>query len=150
MRISAWSSDVCSSDLCHVDGALGISQDENVAMSGDSIAHAALSKAEALFDAEHFFDGYKANPEFALRCVETAYEAGARWVVLCDTNGGALPDEIERIVGEVAARIPGERIGIHAHNDTENAVADSPGAVSAGPRQELGEESWREREGLSG
>src|SRR3546814_7783243 len=85
----------------HVDVALGISQDENVAMIGDSIAHAASRKAEALFDAEHFFDGYKANPEFALRCVETAYEAGARWVVLCDTNGGTLPDEVARIVGEV-------------------------------------------------
>src|SRR3546814_18066912 len=78
-------------------------------MIWDSIAHAASRKAEALFDAEHFFDGYKANPEFALRCVETAYEAGARWVVLCDTNGGTLPDEVARIVGEVAASIPGER-----------------------------------------
>jgi len=93
---------------------------------------------EALFDAEHFFDGYKANPEYALSCVKAAYQAGARWLVLCDTNGGSLPHEIERIVGEVARGIPGDRLGIHCHNDTENAVANSLAAIRAGARQVQG------------
>ena len=117
----------------HVDLALGIARDENVAMIADSIAHLARSKDEAMFDAEHFFDGYKANPDFALACVRAAHQAGARWVVLCDTNGGTLPHEIERIVGEVADHIPGDALGIHCHNDTENAVANSLAAVRAGP-----------------
>jgi 2-isopropylmalate synthase len=90
------------------------------------------------FDAEHFFDGYKANPSYTLDCVKAAYEAGARWVVLCDTNGGTLPDEIERIVGEVAKVVPGDHLGIHCHNDTENAVANSLAAVRAGVRQVQG------------
>ena len=90
---------------------------------------------EAMIDCEHFFDGYKANPDYALRCARAAYEAGARWVVLCDTNGGTLPDEIERIDGEVARVIPGDHLGIHAHNDTGNAVANSLAAVRAGARQ---------------
>ena len=119
----------------HVDLALGIARDENIAMIADSIAHLARSKDEAMFDAEHFFDGYKANPGFALACVRAAHEAGARWVVLCDTNGGTLPHEIERIVGEVARHIPGSALGIHCHNDTENAVANSLAAVRAGARQ---------------
>jgi 2-isopropylmalate synthase len=88
-----------------------------------------------LLDCEHFFDGYKANPGYALACAQTAYEAGARWVVLCDTNGGTLPHEIERIVGDVTKRIPGRHVGIHAHNDTEQAVANSLAAVRAGARQ---------------
>ncbi len=122
----------------HVEQALGVSLEENVAMIADSIAHLAATKDEAMFDAEHFFDGYKANPEFALACVKAAHEAGARWVVLCDTNGGTLPHEVERIVGEVARRIPGNALGIHCHNDTENAVANSLAAVRAGARQVQG------------
>ncbi|MGO1120845.1 citramalate synthase [Rhodovibrionaceae bacterium A322] len=119
----------------HVDVALEISHSENIDMIGESIAHMAAKKAEAMFDAEHFFDGYKANPEFALDCLKAAYEADARWIVLCDTNGGTLPHEIERIVGEVSQIIPGSRLGIHCHNDTENAVANSLAAVRAGARQ---------------
>ncbi len=90
---------------------------------------------EVLLDCEHFFDGYKANPKYALACAKAAYEAGARWVVLCDTNGGALPHEVEAIVGEVVKHIPGDHVGIHAHNDTEQAVANSLAAVRAGARQ---------------
>ncbi|HEV7369516.1 citramalate synthase [Arenibaculum sp.] len=122
----------------HVDVALGIAREENVALIRDSVAAARERKGEALFDAEHFFDGYKANPAYALACVEAAAEAGARWVVLCDTNGGTLPHEVEAIVAEVAARIPGERLGIHTHDDTGNAVANSLAAVRAGVRMVQG------------
>ena len=90
---------------------------------------------EVLLDCEHFFDGYKANPGYALACAKAAYDAGARWVVLCDTNGGTLPEEVEAIVGEVAKTIPGDHLAIHAHNDTEQAVANSLAAVRAGARQ---------------
>jgi len=119
----------------HVDTALGIARPENIAMIGESVALAAKRKREVLFDAEHFFDGYKANPSYALEAVMAAAGAGARWIVLCDTNGGTLPHEIERIVAAVAGHIPGERLGIHCHNDTENAVANSLAAVRAGARQ---------------
>ena len=88
-----------------------------------------------MFDAEHFFDGYKANPEYALNCLKQAYDNGARWVVLCDTNGGTLPNEIREIVSDVVKTIPGKNLGIHAHNDTENAVANSLAAVECGVRQ---------------
>jgi 2-isopropylmalate synthase len=118
-----------------VDVALGIGRDENLAMIRESVAHAVKSAPEVLFDAEHFFDGYKDNADYALACAAAAYEAGARWVVLCDTNGGSLPHEIEEIVAKVAKKIPGERLGIHCHNDTENAVANSLAAVRAGARQ---------------
>ncbi|ABC21499.1 putative alpha-isopropylmalate/homocitrate synthase family transferase [Rhodospirillum rubrum F11] len=118
--------------------AIGVPLDENRKMIADSIAHAAARVEEAVFDAEHFFDGYKSNPDYALSCVRAAYEAGARWVVLCDTNGGTLPHQIEAIVGAVAAVIPGDHLGIHCHNDTENAVANSLAAVRAGARQVQG------------
>ncbi|MBK1664005.1 citramalate synthase [Rhodospirillum rubrum] len=118
--------------------AIGVALDENRKMIADSIAHAAARVDEAVFDAEHFFDGYKSNPDYALSCVRAAYEAGARWVVLCDTNGGTLPHQIEAIVGAVAAVIPGDHLGIHCHNDTENAVANSLAAVRAGARQVQG------------
>ncbi|MGB1548272.1 MAG: citramalate synthase, partial [Alphaproteobacteria bacterium] len=122
----------------HVKVALGASNEENLKMIRESVSHASKKVEEVLFDAEHFFDGFKANPEFALSCVRAAYEAGARWVVLCDTNGGTLPDEVEEIVSKVAQEMPGDRLGIHCHNDTENAVANSLAAVRAGARQVQG------------
>jgi 2-isopropylmalate synthase len=115
--------------------ALNISEEENLKMISESIAHIVKKKKEAMFDAEHFFDGYKANPKFALRAIKSAFDAGARWVVLCDTNGGTLPSEVLRIVKEVTKHIPGENLGIHCHNDTGNAVANSIAAVEAGARQ---------------
>ena len=122
----------------HVEVALGVSLDENLAMIRDSIAEVVGRGKEALFDAEHFFDGYKANPAYALKAIRTALEAGARWVVLCDTNGGALPHEVGEITAKAAGVVPGGRLGIHTHNDTENAVANSLAAVRAGARQVQG------------
>ena len=119
----------------HVDVALGITLEENLQGIKESVAAVVASGREALLDCEHFFDGYKANPEYALHCAKAAYEAGARWVVLCDTNGGTLPEEIEAIVAEVVKHIPGDRLGIHVHNDTDNGVANSLAAVRAGARQ---------------
>jgi 2-isopropylmalate synthase len=118
--------------------ALGIELEENIALIADTVRIAAEHLPEVLFDAEHFFDGYKENPEFSLRCLTAAYEAGARWIVLCDTNGGTLPHEIGRIVAEVAKTVPGEFLGIHCHNDADTAVAGSLAAVRAGVRQVQG------------
>jgi 2-isopropylmalate synthase len=122
----------------HVEVALGISPQENLDAIRASVDAIRESKREALIDCEHFFDGYKANPAYALACAAAAYEAGARWVVLCDTNGGTLPHEVEAIVADVARRIPSERVGIHAHNDTENAIANTLAAIRAGARQAQG------------
>ena len=120
----------------HVTEALGIKLDENIANIRASIAHCVAQGREALFDAEHFFDGYKANPDYALACLRAAHDAGARWVVLCDTNGGTLPVEIGEITAAViAAGIPGDCLGIHTHNDTETGVAGALAAVVAGARQ---------------
>jgi 2-isopropylmalate synthase len=119
----------------HVRVALETTEEENLASIRDSVRVAKAKGREVLLDCEHFFDGYKAKPAYALACAKTAYEEGARWVVLCDTNGGTLPHEIESIVGEVCKIIPGDCIGIHAHNDTEQAVANSFAAVRAGARQ---------------
>ena len=122
----------------HVDVALGIERDENLRMISESVAHAAAKVDEVLFDAEHFFDGFKANPDFAMACVTAALDGGARWVVLCDTNGGTLPFEIQDIVAKVCATVPGEKLGIHCHDDTGNAVANSLTAVRAGVRMVQG------------
>ena len=123
----------------HVDTALGITLEENLANIRESVAHLVAKGREALFDAEHFFDGYKANSSYALDCLKAAYEAGARWVVLCDTNGGTLPQEVYEITHAViAAGIPGDHLGIHTHDDTGNAVASSLAAVNAGARQVQG------------
>jgi 2-isopropylmalate synthase len=120
----------------HVSTALGVSLEENREAIAQSMVHLAAKRREALFDAEHFFDGYRANPSYALDCLRAAIEAGARWLVLCDTNGGTLPAEVGRVVAEViAAGIPGDRLGIHCHDDTGNAVACSLAAVDAGVRQ---------------
>lgn len=122
----------------HVKKALGISLKENLQVIGSSIKFLVKAKKEVLFDAEHFFDGFKHNKNHALNAIKTAYESGARWIVLCDTNGGTLPHEISEIVNEVTKIIPGENLGIHCHNDTENAVANSLAAVRAGVRQVQG------------
>jgi 2-isopropylmalate synthase len=120
----------------HVTTALGIPLPENTDNIAKSIQYLAANNREALFDAEHFFDGYKSNPGYALETIHAAYTAGARWIVLCDTNGGTLPPEIHTITRAViASGIPGSHIGIHTHNDTENAVANSLAAVDAGARQ---------------
>ncbi len=123
----------------HVTTALGITLEENLENISASIAHVVAHKDEALFDAEHFFDGYKANAPYALDAVLAAYKAGARWVVLCDTNGGTLPSEIADITRAVIeAGIPGDHLGIHCHDDTGNAVAGSLAAIDAGVRQVQG------------
>ncbi len=119
----------------HVTTALGIDLDENLKGIEESIALIEDKGQEALFDCEHFFDGYKANPTYALDCAKAAHGAGARWVVLCDTNGGAQPHEMAEITGEVCRHIPGSHVAIHTHNDTEQAVAGSLAAVMAGARQ---------------
>src|SRR5262245_2023474 len=119
----------------HVRVALGISNEENLAGITQSIETVARSGREAMLDCEHFFDGYKANRAYALAVAKAAHKAGARWVVLCDTNGGTLPDEVAAIVSDVAKHVPGSHLGIHTHNDTENAVANTLAAVKAGARQ---------------
>ena len=115
--------------------ALGSTEEENLDGIRQSVTAAKEAGREVLLDCEHFFDGYKANPDYALACAKAAYDAGARWVVLCDTNGGTLPEEVEAIVAEVAKVVPGDHLGIHAHNDTDQAVANSLAAVRAGARQ---------------
>ena len=119
----------------HVKVALGCSNEENLEGIRQSVKAAVAAGKEALLDCEHFFDGYKANPEYALACAKAAHDAGARWVVLCDTNGGTLPDEVSAIVSEVVKCVPGDHLGIHTHNDTDNAVSNSLAAVDAGVRQ---------------
>jgi 2-isopropylmalate synthase len=118
----------------HVRVALGCSNEENLAGIRDSVEAATAAGREVLLDCEHFFDGFKANRDYALACARTALEAGARWAVLCDTNGGTLPEEVEAIVRAVTEVVPGERLGIHAHDDTGQAVANSLAAVRAGAR----------------
>jgi 2-isopropylmalate synthase len=123
----------------HVRVALGCTNDENLESIRESVAAAVAAGREAMVDCEHFFDGYKAKPEYALACAKSAYEAGARWVVLCDTNGGTQPAEVREIVKAViAAGIPGASLGIHAHDDTGQAVANSLAAIDAGARQVQG------------
>mgnify|MGYP001161447762 FL=1 len=120
----------------HVEKALGISLDENITNISSSISHLVDNKREVIFDAEHFFDGFKDNPEYAVQTLKSALDAGAKWVVLCDTNGGSLPNEIGKIVEDVINYgIAGNCLGIHAHNDTENAVANTLAAIDAGVRQ---------------
>ncbi|MDA7604691.1 citramalate synthase [Candidatus Pelagibacter sp.] len=136
--INSKSSSVClfgkSWDF-QVDIALGISNEQNIENISESAKHIVNSGKEFMFDAEHFFDGYKANPNYAMACIKAAYDQGARWIVLCDTNGGTLPHEVLKVVSEVIKHIPGNNLGIHAHNDTENAVANSLVAVQTGVRQ---------------
>ena len=123
----------------HVRVALGCTNEENLESITASVEATTAAGKEPLVDCEHFFDGYKANPDYTLACARTAYDAGARWVVLCDTNGGTQPAEIRDIVAKViAAGIPGNHLGIHAHDDTGQAVANSLAAIEAGCRQVQG------------
>ena len=115
----------------HVNEILGISLDENLAMIYDSVEYLKSKGKEVIYDAEHFFDGYKNNPRYASSVIETAFQAGADMVVLCDTNGGTLPHELTSIIEKVISLIPPHRLGIHAHNDCGLAVANSLAAVRA-------------------
>lgn len=121
----------------HVHTALQTTLEENLSMIYDSVAFLKHNGMEALFDAEHFFDGYKNNPEYAIAVLKKAQEAGANWLVLCDTNGGTLPGEIHDIVTRVRQELIAP-IGIHTHNDCELAVANSLAAIQAGARQVQG------------
>ena len=126
---------VAKASAYQVRVALETSEEENLISIRESVAAARAAGREVLVDCEHFFDGFKEKRDFALACARTAYEAGARWVVLCDTNGGTLPHEVDQIVRAVTEVVPGDHVGIHAHNDTEQAVANSLAAVRAGARQ---------------
>src|SRR6185312_7125970 len=139
--LEATSDAVClvgKSSAFRVKVALEISLEENLDNIARSMEAIVARGREPLLDAEHFFDGYKHDPAYALAAVRTAYEAGAKWLVLCDTNGGVMPEEAYRIVSEVKAVLPDAPLGIHAHNDTEQAVAVSLAAIRAGARQVQG------------
>ena len=122
----------------HVETALKTSREENLEMIRQSVAAARERGRESMFDCEHFFDGYKNNPAYAIDCARAAHEGGAAWIVLCDTNGGTLPDEVFEIVSAVRAALPDARLGIHTHNDAGLAVANTLAAVRAGARQVQG------------
>ncbi|MCB1471525.1 MAG: citramalate synthase [Rhodobiaceae bacterium] len=122
----------------HVRVALGTTNEENLDSIAQSVEAVVAKGREAMIDCEHFFDGYKANPDYAVACAKTAYDAGARWIVLCDTNGGTLPGEVRDIVTALTAHVPGTHLGIHTHDDTGHAIANSLAAVQAGVRQVQG------------
>ncbi len=122
----------------HVRVALSCTNEENLESIRQSVEAARFAGREVLVDCEHFFDGFKANAEYAVACAKAAHEAGARWVVLCDTNGGTMPSEVAEIVRTVTKSVPGSHLGIHAHNDTEQAVANSLAAIDAGVRHVQG------------
>ena len=138
MLVQSKSDAICyvAKEWVYVRVALGCTNEENSTAIRASVEAAIGAGKEAMVDCEHFFDGFKANPDYALACASTAYDAGARWVVLCDTNGGSQPRKCARSCETViASGIPGGNLGIHAHDDTGQAVADSLVAVEAGVRQ---------------
>ena len=128
---------VGKSSALQVTQVLGTTPEENLAMIADSIRYLRSKGTTVFFDAEHFFDGFKHNPEYSLQCLKTAAEAGAACLVLCDTNGGALPEEVTLAV-KAAKRVTETSLGIHAHNDGEVAVANTLAAVKAGAVQVQG------------
>ena len=118
--------------LLHVEQVLKTTAEENLRMIADSVRHLKAHGKEVVYDAEHFFDGYLDHSDYAVKTLAAALEAGADSLVLCDTNGGRLPTEVARITAEIVARFPGAVVGIHTHNDSELAVANSLMAVEAG------------------
>jgi 2-isopropylmalate synthase len=122
----------------HVTDVLGCSLDENLTICAESVEYMKKHGMETLFDAEHFYDGYKKNPEYAMKVLDAAAQGGADVLVLCDTNGGCLADEIYEITKVVCERFGNLMIGIHAHNDTDCATANSLAAVRAGARHVQG------------
>ncbi len=121
----------------HVTDVLGVALEENLEMIAQSVAYLAQHR-EVLYDAEHFFDGFRANPQYALQTVTAAASAGATWIVLCDTNGGSLPEQIAATVAQVRKQLPELKLGIHCHNDSDLATANSLAAVHAGCDQVQG------------
>ena len=126
-----------SSDF-NVKNALKIGLNANLDMIGDTVSYASKRLDEIMFDAEHFFDGYKINPKYSLESIKIAYNAGAKWIILCDTNGGTLPYEVSQILEEVKNIIPSEKLGVHFHNDTDNATSNSLESVRSGVSQVQG------------
>ena len=122
----------------HVENALKISQNENLDMISDTISFAATRMEEVLFDAEHFFDGYKNNPLYAIQTIKRAFESGASWIILCDTNGGTLPYELKNIIENVKKEIPEKQLGVHFHNDTDNSTYNSIESIRNGVAQVQG------------
>lgn len=116
----------------HVLTGLGTTLEENLRMIRESVAYLRRQGREVVYDAEHFIDGCTANPAYAMATLQAAHDGGADWLVLCDTNGGNMPADVARMTQAVAARFPGTRLGIHAHDDSGLAVANSLAAVSAG------------------
>src|SRR6478736_7346446 len=129
----------------HVTEVLGTTLEENLAMIGDSVALLKAEGKEVVYDAEHFFDGFRADRAYALAAIKAAADAGADWICLCDTNGGSLPSYIAEVVGAVKKAVP-TRLGIHTHNDSDLAVANALAAVEAGVMQVQGTmNGWGER-----
>ena len=122
----------------HVKNALKISHEKNIEMIRDSIEYSSIRLDEVMFDAEHFFDGYKSNPGYAIETIKNAYEAGAKYIVLCDTNGGTLPEEVGKIIKDVHMVIPKANLGVHFHNDSDLATANTLEAVRLGVGQVQG------------
>lgn len=123
----------------HVTEGLKCSLEENLAMIGETIEFLRASGRRAIYDAEHWFDGYKHNQDYALKTIEAAIAAGAEWIVLCDTNGGTLPHEISAIIRDVKQSVPlNTKLGIHTHNDSDTAVANALAAVMEGARMVQG------------
>lgn len=115
----------------HATEVLGVSLEENLAMISDTVGYLVEQGREVIYDAEHFFDGWKANPEYAAKTIQAAAEAGAKMIVMCDTNGGSLPEEVAAITTEAASKMD-KPLGIHTHNDCELAVANSLASIAAG------------------
>jgi 2-isopropylmalate synthase len=123
----------------HVTEGLYTTLEENLAMIQDTIEYLRSQERRVIYDAEHWFDGYKCNPEYALKTLKTAIASGAEWIVLCDTNGGTLPHEITQVVTEVLQALPPKtQLGIHTHNDSDTAVANALASVMAGVRMVQG------------